>query len=155
MNDTCREIMIAHPTTILPSCTLLEALNIIREKRMRYLPVVDENKRFLGQFSSITCLSLLLPQSMNIHMGKLPPELNFMRTTLEELKEQLGELANNLVINHLMPESQNNICYPESSIMEAIHLLNEHHAHVIVVGKENKEFLGVITISGLLDHITS
>lgn len=151
--DTCGSIMIANPTTLAPDCSLLEALRTIRACSVRYLPVVDAEQNFVGIFSSLTLLSVLLPQSMNINMGRRPPELKFMRPTVGELTERLGVLADEPILDYIIRDDIS-VCHPDSSIMAAIHLLNEHHAHVIVTEKDSKRFLGIITINGLLDHIT-
>lgn len=43
-----RELMTEKVYYISPSCTAEEAMALVTEKRVRHLPVLDENKRLLG-----------------------------------------------------------------------------------------------------------
>lgn len=152
MKTLCGHIMSRNPVTLKPDCTFKEALRTTRENGVRYLPVVDENQQFLGVFSSLTLLNLLLPQALSINMGKKPVDLNFMRTSIEDLQEKLGEIGNQAIREHLITDIPT--CHEESSIMEAIHILHDHHTHVIITEKDSKRFVGVITINILVDHLT-
>jgi len=42
------EIMNDEPYTLAPTNTVLEALKLMREKKVRHLPVVDEERHVLG-----------------------------------------------------------------------------------------------------------
>lgn len=153
MNDTCRDIMLTSPIVLRPDQTLLEALNTIHNIGVRYLPVVDEEGNFVGIFSSLTLLRLLLPQALSIGMGKKPVDLNFMRTSVEELRERLASRSTETISRHIIKEDIPTLT-PESSIMEAIHLLHAHHAHVIITAApDSRKFVGIVTINGLLNHI--
>lgn len=151
MKTSCGHIMLRDPVTLAPDCTFKEALQAIRTHRVRYIPVVDEQQQFVGIFSSLTLLNLLLPQALSINIGKKPPELNFMRTNIEDLAERLGEIGDHPIRDHLTTDVT--ICHEDSSIMEAIHILHDQHAHVIITAKDSKRFEGIITINALLDHI--
>lgn len=150
--DTCRDIMLTNPVVLRPDQTLLEALHTIHNRGVRYLPVVDEEGNFVGIFSSLTLMRLLLPQTFSINMGKMPVDLNFMRTDIDELRERLGERSHESISKHIISEDIQT-CTPDSSIMEAIHLLHAHHAHVIITEPDSRKFVGIVTINGLLDHI--
>lgn len=150
--DKCRDIMLTNPVVLRPDQTLLQALHIIHGRGVRYLPVVDDAGNFVGIFSSLTLMRLLLPQTFSIKMGKMPVDLNFMRTSLEEVRERLGEISHETIGNHVIREDIPT-CTPDSSIMEAIHLLHAHHAHVIITEPGSRKFAGIVTINGLLDHV--
>ncbi|MDO4435990.1 MAG: CBS domain-containing protein [Cardiobacteriaceae bacterium] len=152
MKTLCGHIMLKNPATLSPNCTFEEALLALRKNSVRYMPVVNDAGEFVGLFSSLTLLNLLLPQALSINMGKKPVDLNFMRTSMEDLVERLGEIGNNPIQEHLITDIPT--CYEDSSIMEAIHILHDHHNHVIITPKDSKRLLGVITINGLLDHLT-
>lgn len=152
MNDRCRDIMLTNPVVLRPDQTLLEALRTIHNSGVRYLPVVDEEGNFVGIFSSLSLMRLLLPQTFSINMGKMPVDLNFMRTSLEELRERLGEHAHESISRHIVNEDIPT-CTPDSSIMEAIYLLHVHQAHVMVTEPGSRKFVGIVTINALLSHI--
>ncbi len=52
-----RELTVCHPDQ-----TVLEVLNILREKSFRVLPVVDENRKILGAVNMLSVLSRLVPE---------------------------------------------------------------------------------------------
>lgn len=153
MQHTCADILTPNPILLHPKTTLLEALNTIRHAGVRYLPVVDEHNEFKGIFSSLTLLTLLLPSTMSINMGTPLVDLNFMTTNLEELREQLSHCQHEPVSNHLT--SKLSTLTPQSTIMEAIHLLYDKHAHVVVLQPNSQQFVGIITINTLLSAIQS
>lgn len=152
MNDTCRDIMLTNPVVLRPEQTLLEALHTIHSHGVRYLPVVDDEGNFVGIFTSLELIRLLLPQTFSIKMGKMPVDLNFMRTSVDELRERLGELGHEKISQHVIKEDIPT-CTPDSSIMEAIYLLHTHHAHVVVTEAGSRKFAGIVTINGLFNHI--
>lgn len=150
--DKCRDIMLTQPVVLRPEQTLLEALHTIHHRGVRYLPVVDDAGNFVGIFSSLTLMRLLLPQTFSIKMGKMPVDLNFMRTSIEELRERLAAVGHESISQHIIREDIPT-CTPDSSIMEAIHLLHAHHAHVIITEPGSRKFVGIVTINGLLDYV--
>ncbi|UJF23999.1 CBS domain-containing protein [Suttonella sp. R2A3] len=152
MRSTCRDIMTANPTTLHPDQTLYEALAAVHHSGKRYLSVVDENGYFVGIFSSMNLLRALLPRSISINMGRKMVDLNFMKTNVEELQEMLDKIGHEPVKDHLI-NRKIPTCSPDDSIMEAIFLLHQHHAHVIVAEEDSQRFLGIISINGLLDHV--
>lgn len=152
MHDTCASIMIPDPVTLRPDITLAEAVAIMRKVRSRYLPVVDANGDYIGGFSSMRIIKLLLPQSVSIKAGKNPFELNFMNTTVEELQERLGERAQEPITEHILLDKLQ-VCTPQTSLMEVLNLLYKHHYHIVVCEPNSRRFVGVVSIGGVLDHI--
>ena len=116
MSANCSSIMIAEPRILHPKMTIKEVFPIIRQVGTRFLPVVDDAGDFVGTFSSMTLIKLLLPSSVSIKEKKNP-------------------------------------CTPQTSIMEALNLLYHYHYHVVVLAPNSRQFLGVITVKGVLDCI--
>lgn len=152
MHDTCADVMIPNPATLHPNMTLGEAVAKLLDVRVRYLPVVDDNGDFVGTFSSMTVIRMLLPQSVSIKEGKNPFELSFMHTTVEELQARLGERGNDPIAAHIQEEKLK-ICTPDTGMMEAINLLYKHHYQLVVCEPNSRKFLGVVSISGVLRHV--
>lgn len=46
-----RDIMTSNLITVTPECTIDDCMNIMSEKRIRHLPVLDENKKVVGIIS--------------------------------------------------------------------------------------------------------
>ncbi|SUO97526.1 CBS domain-containing protein [Suttonella ornithocola] len=149
---TVANIMIPSPVKLHPDITLIQAVHTMREVGARYLPVVDDRGNYLGGFSSMTIIRLLLPQSVSIKEGKNPFELNFMNTTIEELRERLGERGHEPITEHILKDKLP-VCTPNTSIMEALNILYKYHYHVVITEEGSRRFLGVVTINGVLEHI--
>lgn len=154
MRATCSSIMTAEPTVLRPSMTLKEVFPIIRQAATRFMPVVDETGNYIGTFSSMTLIKLLLPQSVSIKAGKNPFDLMFMQTTLQELTERLQEIGDLPITEHIFVDDVPT-CTPQTSIMEVLNLIYQHHYHAIVLAPDSRQFLGVVTIKGVLDAINS
>lgn len=154
MNYTCRDIMIDHPLTLHPAMTIAEAFEVIHHRGVRYFPVVDDAGDFVGIFSSMSLIELLLPRGItaNPARGKKLPELDFMKTTVEELRYRLSERGHEPITDYLTTESIP-LLHPETSLMEALYLIYQYHSHAIIVEKGGRRFLGVVSINGILDHI--
>lgn len=45
---TVREMMTSNPISVKPEMSILETLNIMREHKLRHLPVVDKNNKLVG-----------------------------------------------------------------------------------------------------------
>lgn len=48
MNKTVAEIMTADPITVSPKTSLQEAIQILAEKKIRRLPVVNDESKLIG-----------------------------------------------------------------------------------------------------------
>lgn len=152
MQDTCASVMIPNPQILRSDITLGEAVAKLREVGSRYLPVLDSNDNFIGGFSTMKVIELLLPQSVSIKAGKNPFELSFMRTTLEELQERLAERSQEPIAEFILKDKLQ-ICTPETSLMEVLNLLYKFHYHVVVCAPNSRKFLGVVSVAGVLAHI--
>lgn len=153
MKTLCSHIMVENPVTLQPDCTFTQALLTARQHGVRYLPVVDTNQEFLGLFSPFILLNQLLPKALFINIGKKPVDLNFMRTSMGNLQEKLGNINHQPIGEHLITDVPT--CHADSSIMEAIHILHDRHTPVIITDKKSKRLVGIITITMLIDHLTS
>ena len=154
MHYTCRDIMIAHPRILHPAMTIAEAFEATHHSGVRYFPVVDDAGDFIGVFSSMSLIEVLLPRGVtaNPAYGKKLPELDFMKTSVEELRERLHARGGEPITDHLITENIP-LLYPETSLMEALYLIYQYHSHAIIVEKGGRRFLGVVSINGVLDHI--
>ena len=153
-NYTCRDIMIEHPRTLHPAMTIAEALAATHHSGVRYFPVVDDAGDFIGIFSSMTVIELLLPRGItaNPAYGKKLPELDFMKTTVSELRERLSQYDDEPITDYLITKNIP-LLNPETSLMEALYLIYQHHSHAIIIEKGSRRFLGVVSINSVLDHI--
>lgn len=151
---SCTEVMLKDPILLRPDTTIKEIFPIIRKIGKRYLPVVDENNNYIGVFSSLILISMLLPKSVQVQFGKSNLDLSFMTTNLQELKEKLKEHANDKIKDHISINAVPT-CTPRTTILQAINLLYRHQNHVVVLEENSKQFVGVITVKSIYKHIES
>lgn len=152
MKTKCQDILITNPTILRPNHTLAQALQALQKEHVRYLPVVDEQGDFVGLFSSLTLITLLLPQTISMDLGIPAAGLNFMTTSTEELHHRLQDLSDK-PISEYITHTDLSVCHPESSIMEAIYLLHKFHSHVMITEKDSRRFVGIVSINSILNAI--
>ncbi|MBP3194544.1 MAG: CBS domain-containing protein [Cardiobacteriaceae bacterium] len=152
MSNSCTSIMLSDPITLKPTLTIKETLEIVRNSPSRYMPVVDENGDYLGVFSSMTLIRLLLPESVSIKGGKNKFELDFMDTSLPELKEKVAQFADKQIKEYIITDEVPT-CTPKTSVMEALNLLYKHRYHTIVLEENSRKFLGIVSIKGTFKKI--
>lgn len=158
MTLSCRDVMLEQPVLLAPDDSVAKAFNLIREHGMRYLPVVDENGKYLGVFTSATLIRLLLPPSLTIKIGGMDTDkglknLGFYHMDREDFMEVSKELKNKKVIDNLSDVKNIPVTSPDTPLMEGILLLHNYKRHVILAEPKTQQFVGVLTIKSVLAHI--
>jgi acetoin utilization protein AcuB len=119
-----REKIKRDPVTISPGASLLEARQLIHEKRNRHLVVVDENRNVVGIVTERDLLAAAPPHStrkINVSAFMTP-------------KERLIWIT------------------PDTMIEEAVQLLHDHEIRCLPVLEEGKLY-GVFTETDALSHL--
>ncbi len=162
MGLTCRDVMVSPETqkTIHPDDTVAKAFNIIRDSRVRFLPVVDENGKFLGVFTAPTLIKMILPKAALIGMSsetsRVPiSNLSFMDLTKEDFREQVTRLNEERVGDHTSNPANIPVTAPETPVMEGIFLIHKFKRHVFLVEPDTKRFVGTVSPNSLIDHALS
>lgn len=158
MTLTCRDVMLEQPVLLSPDDTVEKAFKLIRQHGMRYLPVVDDNGKYLGVFTSATLIRLLLPPSMTIKIGGMDTDkglknLGFYHMDKADFAEVSTRLKNINVIDNLSDVKNIPVTSPDTSLMEGILLLHNYKRHVILAEPDSHKFVGVLTIKSVLSHI--
>ncbi len=130
-----REKIRKNPITISPDANFFEARNLIHEKGIRHLPVVDKENRLLGivtdrdiREAAPSDATLLSVQELNYLLGKLKVSA-FMTP-----KEKLITIA------------------PDTLIEEAVKLMRDHKIGCLPVVEGDKLY-GIFTETDALDHL--
>ncbi|MBS9778263.1 MAG: CBS domain-containing protein [Gammaproteobacteria bacterium] len=157
-NLTCKDVMSSEQVVLHPNDTVSKAFQLMRSKGMRFLPVVDEEGKYLGVFTSPTLIKLLLPRAITIEMGgrgthKGLNSLNFLNLEEEDFCSSLSEIKTEPVINHLSDPKNIPVTPPETPVIEGVLLLHQYKRHVILVEPVTNEFVGVLTINSVLREI--
>ena len=130
-----REKIQRNPVTISPDASFFEARNLIHEKGIRHLPVVDKNGKLVGivtdrdiREAAPSDATLLSVQELNYLLGKLKVS-SFMTP-----KEKLITIA------------------PDTIIEEAVQLMHDHKIGCLPV-TEGEKLYGIFTETDALDHL--
>jgi acetoin utilization protein AcuB len=130
-----REKIQRNPVTISPDASFFEARNLIHEKGIRHLPVVDKNGKLVGivtdgdiREAAPSDATLLSAQELNYLLGKLKVS-SFMTP-----KEKLITIA------------------PDTIVEEAVQLMYDHKIGCLPV-TEGEKMYGIFTETDALDHL--
>jgi acetoin utilization protein AcuB len=130
-----REMIQKNPVTIGPDASFFEARNLIHEKGIRHLPVVDKNSKVVGIVTD-TDIREAAPSdvtSLSVH------ELNYL----------LGKLK---VSAFMTPKQKLITIGPDTLIEEAVKLMRDHKIGCLPV-LEGERLYGIFTETDALDHL--
>lgn len=151
---TVKTIMLTNPKAVLPEDTVPKAVQLMLDHGIRNLPVVDKNDRFVGTFSSVHLIELLLPRVVTMESGFGDVrDLAFVHDSFADIKDRLDEVRSHKVGDYMDTENIV-VVEPDTSIIEAMFLLYKHRTHVPVVEKRTKKLVGVVSFNCILRAIT-
>ena len=122
------------PITISPDASFFEARNLIHEKGIRHLPVVDKNNKLVG-----------IVTDRDIRQAA-PSDATLL--SVQELNYLLGKLK---VSAFMTPKDKLITITPDSLIEEAVQLMHDHKIGSLPVVEGDKLY-GIFTETDVLDH---
>jgi CBS domain-containing protein len=125
-----RDIMTSPAIVIGPGTTVPAAIALMKEHRVRHLPVV-ENERLVGIISRGDLREASITAAINADIY----ELNFM--------------LNRLTVDRLMTRQVISVT-PQALIVHAAELMTEHKIAGLPVVNPNESVIGIVTESDLL-----
>lgn len=141
------KIMTANPVVCFGHQTVSEVLNILHERNVRILPVVDENKRLLGVVNSISLLEKIVPAYILSDLKSISyaPDLGLLRKHYLQLHDQL--------VSEVM-DSNPTVVRPNESLLSATAALitYDRHDYVLVV-EADRTLVGVITANDVMNAL--
>jgi acetoin utilization protein AcuB len=129
-----RERIQRNPVTINPDATFFEARNLIHEKGVRHLPVIDKNNALVG---------IVTDRDIR-KVG--PSEATLL--SVQEINYLLGKLK---VSNFMTPKSKLITITPDTLIEEAVQLMHDNKVGCLPV-VEGEMLYGIFTETDVLDH---
>ena len=124
-----------NPITISPDANFFEARNLIHEKGVRHLPVVDKDNHILG-----------IVTDRDIR-GAAPSDATLL--SVQELNYLLGKLK---VSAFMTPKEKLITITTDTLIEEAVRLMRNHKIGCLPVLEEGKLY-GIFTETDALDHL--
>jgi acetoin utilization protein AcuB len=130
-----REKIQRNPVTISPDASFFEARNLIHEKGVRHIPVVDKNNRLAG-----------IVTDRDIREAA-PSDATLL--SVQELNYLLGKLK---VSGFMTPKDKLITITPDTLIEEAVQLMHDHKIGCLPV-LEGENLYGIFTETDALDHL--
>ncbi len=130
-----REKIQRNPVTIGPDASFYEARNLIHEKGVRHLPVVDKNNMLVG-----------IVTDRDIREAA-PSDATLL--SVQELNYLLGKLK---VSSFMTPKDKLITITPDTIIEEAVQLMHDHKIGSLPV-LEGTKLYGIFTETDALDHL--
>jgi acetoin utilization protein AcuB len=129
-----REKIQKNPVTISPDASFFEARNLIHEKGVRHLPVVDKNNVLIG---------IVTDRDIR-KVG--PSEATLL--SVQEINYLLGKLK---VSNFMTPKEKLITITPDTIVEEAVQLMHDNKIGCLPVLEAGKLY-GIFTETDVLDH---
>jgi len=129
-----REKIQRNPVTISPDATFFEARNLIHEKGVRHLPVIDKNNMLVG---------IVTDRDIR-KVG--PSEATLL--SVQEINYLLGKLK---VSNFMTQKNKLITITPDTIIEEAVQLMHDNKIGCLPVIEGDKLY-GIFTETDVLDH---
>jgi len=130
-----REKIQKNPVTIGPQASFFEARNLIHEKGIRHLPVVDKNNSLVG-----------IVTDRDIREAS-PSDATLL--SVQELNYLLGKLK---VSSFMTPKAKLITITPDTLIEEAVQLMHDNKIGCLPVVEGGKLY-GIFTETDALDHL--
>lgn len=143
---TVSQIMITDPPTLDPDDTVSHAVQLMIDKSVRNLPVVDKQGQLLGTFSTYRLINLLLPTAATMDHGLT--DLTFIKDTLDDLKDRFKELCSQR-IGDVMRTKNIPVAHKDTPLIEVALLLHKFRTRLPVVSNTN-QLEGMVTYKGFL-----
>jgi acetoin utilization protein AcuB len=130
-----REMIQKHPITISPDMTFFDARNLVHEKGVRHIPVLDKNDRLVG-----------IVTDRDIREAA-PSDATLL--SVQELNYLLGKLK---VASFMTPREKLITITPDTLIEEAAQLMHDHKIGCLPV-LEGEKLYGLFTETDALAHL--
>ena len=141
MTKTVADVMTANPITVEPTTSLTTAIQILAEKHITGLPVVNEEGKLVGVISE----SDLMWKETGVDT---PPYIMFLDSVIylqnparydKEIHKALGQ-----TVGEVMSDKPITI-EPNATIREAAHLMHEKHVRRLPVVDTLGKAIGILT----------
>jgi CBS domain-containing protein len=139
---SARLIMDSNPIRIHPSDTIGVAARKIMRRRYRSLPVVDDERRFLGVVKVNDLLRLILPADATNENFSSAVE-HYKNLSVEDLRENLDRLLDDPIAPHI--DKAVVTVEPETSLVETLLTMYHQEKNLPVVDRQTGRLEGMIS----------
>lgn len=147
---TARLLMDPNPIRIHPSDTIGVAARKIMRRRYRSLPVVDDDRVFVGVVKVNRMLGIILPErTTQLSIGAATEA--HLELTLDDLRENLDRLMDEPITPCI--EKEVVTVAPETSLIETLLTMYHHERNLPVVDRKTGRLEGMISYYDIGDMI--
>ena len=150
---TCRAIMDPAPAVLAPETTFGAAVQMLLDRRLLAMPVVDASGRYLGIFRKNLVISNVLPQ-VALHDDRFNQVVRLInagliRDNLHEVHDRFAAIAQDPVNLHMDKVAP--VLGPDQPLVTALYHLYRGRNFLPVVDPANGRLLGVISTWDVLE----
>jgi CBS domain-containing protein len=132
-----RDIMIKNPIVIKKNKTIKEAIKLMKEKNISFIPVVDEENHVIGTFH----------ESDLIKLAKIQP-----LPTVDAVWTQLSKDTGNKEISEIIVKNPITIS-EEENVFDALNKMDQNNSRYLpVVNAENK-LVGIVKLRDIIHYL--
>jgi CBS domain-containing protein len=142
--------MDSNPVRIHPQDTIGIAARKIMRRRYRNLPVVDDERRFLGVVNVNDMLRLILPPQATNQSISAAVE-HYQNLSIEDLRENLDQLLESPIAPHV--EKKVVTVAPETSLIETLLTMYHQEQNLPVVDPDTGRLEGMIAYYDIGDML--
>ncbi|MBW4464801.1 MAG: CBS domain-containing protein [Pegethrix bostrychoides GSE-TBD4-15B] len=152
MPPTVADVMTADPITVQPETALQEAIQILAERRISGLPVVDQAGKLAGVLSE----SDLVWREAGVTP---PPYITILDSVIylknpakyeRELHKAVGQ-----TVGEVMTKEHLVTIAPDASLRQAAQMIQEHKATRLLVVNSEQSLIGVLTRGDIVRFMAS
>ena len=145
------EIMNRAPVSVRSDSTFGSAFQMLLESRVTTIPVVDAEGVYKGIFDLKDIWDILLPKAAQLSRKSIE-DLSFVSSSIDKMKDQIAEAAS-LPIAQFLTSEDLPALHPESPVIQAVLLFDEHGETLAVVDRQTRKLVGTIAAWQLLDAL--
>lgn len=145
------EIMNRAPICVRLDQTFGDAFRILTESGHGFLPVVDADNTYHGNFELQDIWGVLLPKAARLSRSSLG-DLSFLPDSLETMRERLREAAD-APVSKFVTRADAPPVSPDTALIQGILLLDEHREALAVVDSKSHKLVGILGAKDVLNAL--
>jgi len=145
----CKDIMRTIDTVICEDDPASSVIDVMVERRIGLIPVVDREGGFVGLLSGDRLMHFMLPKTIHMMRGK--KYAGYLRESREELRERLDELRQRPICDLVDRNAQ--VAYTDTGLIDAMLLITGKQFVVPVLDRETGKLVGAISFFTVLKSL--
>lgn len=150
---TVGDMMNRAPVFLRTHQTFGEGFRVLVETGHKFLPVVDDQGVYQGNFDLRDVWGVLLPKAVRLNRQSIE-DLSYVPSSREKMVSQLAAAAQEPVTKYVT-KSDSPPLSPESPAIQGILMLDECGETLAVVDRKTHQLLGVLSANDVLNALKS